>query len=212
MTIFETFRAHADSEKAAQMSAYMRYQFSFCGIPTPERKKLGRPFLKVIAAVDWNFIFSLWEQPEREFQYFACGVLEKCKATLIPADIPNLRRLAVTKSWWDTIDILDGIVGDIASQYREVNETLMAWSVDENFWLRRIAIDHQLARKDKTDTALLEQIIVNNLGQSEFFINKAIGWSLREYSKTNPGWVRSFIERHRDGLSPLSVREGSKYL
>jgi 3-methyladenine DNA glycosylase AlkD len=84
--------------------------------------------------------------------------------------------------------------------------------VDENIWLRRIAIDHQLARKDKTDTALLEQIIVNNLGQREFFINKAIGWSLREYSKTNPDWVRGFIEQHKDGLSPLSVREGSKYL
>ena len=89
---------------------------------------------------------------------------------------------------------------------------MLAWSVDDDLWLRRIAIDHQLLRKDQTDTALLEEIIVANLGQQEFFINKAIGWALRDYSKTDPGWVRAFIGRHRDGLAPLSVREASKYL
>jgi 3-methyladenine DNA glycosylase AlkD len=212
MTIYETFRAHADQEKAAQMSAYMRGQFPFLGIPTPERKKLSRSFIKTIekTVVNWDFIFSLWEQPEREFQYFACEVLDNSKPALTANDILNIRRLAVTKSWWDTIDGLDRIVGDIALRYPEVNETLLAWSVDENIWLRRIAIDHQLFRKEKTDTALLEKIIVNNLGQSEFFINKAIGWSLREYSKTNTAWVRAFIEKYRDKLAPLSVREGSK--
>ena len=89
---------------------------------------------------------------------------------------------------------------------------MLTWSVDDDLWLRRIAIDHQLLRKDQTDTALLEEIIVANLGQQEFFINKAIGWALRDYSKTDPGWVRAFIERHRDGLAPLSVREAGKYL
>jgi 3-methyladenine DNA glycosylase AlkD len=79
-------------------------------------------------------------------------------------------------------------------------------------WQDRIAIDHQIGRKDKTDTALLERIIVNSLGQSEFFINKAIGWSLREYSKTDPGWVRGFIGRHGGGMAALSVREAGKYL
>jgi 3-methyladenine DNA glycosylase AlkD len=89
---------------------------------------------------------------------------------------------------------------------------MLTWSVDDDLWLRRIAIDHQLLRKDQTDTALLEEIIVANLGQQEFFINKAIGWALRDYSKTDPGWVRAFIERHRDDLAPLSVREAGKYL
>jgi 3-methyladenine DNA glycosylase AlkD len=214
MNIFETLRSAADPEKAARMSAYMRGQFPFLGIPTPERKKLSRPFIKDIGktAVNWDFIFSLWEQPEREFQYFACEVLDNSKPALTPNDILNIRRLAVTKSWWDTIDGIDRIVGDIALRYPEVNETLLAWSADENIWLRRIAIDHQLLRKEKTDTALLEKIIARNLGQSEFFINKAIGWSLREYSKTNAAWVRAFIEKYRDKLAPLSVREGSKYL
>jgi len=88
----------------------------------------------------------------------------------------------------------------------------LAWSTDDNIWLRRVAIDHQLLRKQHTDTALLETIICNNLGQKEFFINKAIGWALRDYSKTNPEWVQGFIGRHRHEMAKLSLREASKYL
>jgi len=84
--------------------------------------------------------------------------------------------------------------------------------VDDNIWLRRVAIDHQLGFKEKTDTGLLAEIIKNNLNQKEFFINKAIGWSLRDFSKTNPDWVRTFIYAHKDDLSNLSIREGSKYV
>ncbi|MFC2715335.1 MAG: sugar phosphate nucleotidyltransferase [Kingella denitrificans] len=82
----------------------------------------------------------------------------------------------------------------------------------DNIWLRRVAIDHQLIRKQHTDTALLETIICNNLGQKEFFINKAIGWALRDYSKTNPAWVQGFIDRHRHKMAKLSLREAGKYL
>jgi 3-methyladenine DNA glycosylase AlkD len=214
MDIFDMFRLSADSGKAAQMSAYMRSQFPFLGIPTPERKKLSREFLKDKSrcALDWGFVFKGWEQPEREFQYLAIDYLSKLMPRLTADDIPKLRELAVTKSWWDTIDGLDVIIGDIALRFPQVNDTLAAWSTDDNFWLRRIAIDHQLRRKDKTDTDLLERVIVNSFGQTEFFVNKAIGWSLREYSKTNPDWVRDFIERHKDKLAPLSIREASKYI
>lgn len=82
----------------------------------------------------------------------------------------------------------------------------------DDFWLRGIAIDHQLMRKEKTNTELLTQILVNNLGSTEFFINKAIGWALREYSKTNPSWVRNFIDVHRENMSKLSISEASKYI
>jgi 3-methyladenine DNA glycosylase AlkD len=118
------------------------------------------------------------------------------------------------RNWqgWDTIDGLDRVVGNIALVYPEVNSILLEWSKDENLWLRRIAIDHQLIRKDKTDIELLEKILVNNLGQSEFFINKAIGWSLRDYSKTNPDWVRNFIKRYQNKLAPLSIKDASKYI
>ncbi len=212
MDIIKTLRTSANPEKAALMSAYMRGQFAFLGLPTPERKRLSRDFLKTQKSIDWPLIFELWEQPEREYQYLATDCLTKLKAQLSPDDIPNLRRLIITKSWWDTIDALDTIVGGIAMRYPEVNETLLKWSVDDNIWLRRTAIDHQLTRKDKTDTDLLERILENNLGSSEFFINKAIGWSLRDYSKTNPYWVRRFIEKNKAKMSPLSIREASKHL
>lgn len=89
---------------------------------------------------------------------------------------------------------------------------ILEWSTDEDFWIRRIAIDHQLCRKDKTNTQLLKEILVNNFGSSEFFINKAIGWSLRDYSKTNPEWVKNFVETYHDKMDKLSIREASKYL
>jgi 3-methyladenine DNA glycosylase AlkD len=212
MDIFETFRASANPEQAAKMSAYMRGQFDYLGIQTPMRRKLSREVIKAQKAVDWEFIFKFWEQPEREFQYLTIDCLDKLKSSLSPEDIPNLRRLITEKSWWDTVDGLDVIVGDIAQRNAEINDILLQWSTDGNIWLRRVAIDHQLLRKGNTDTELFEGILVNNFGQSEFFINKAIGWSLREYSKTNPDWVRGFIEKHREKLSPLSIKEASKYI
>jgi len=212
MDIFGILRAAADPEKAVSMKAYIRDQFDYLGIPTPIRRKLSRDFIKAQKAVDWTFISKCWEQPEREFQYLAVDCLDKLKSTLLPADVPKLQKLITTKSWWDTVDALDVVMSDIALRWPEVNDTLLKWSTGENIWLRRVAIDHQLLRKDKTDTALLERVIVNNFGGSEFFINKAIGWSLREFSKTDPEWVRAFIGKYKDKMSNLSIREGNKYL
>ncbi|EFK78902.1 DNA alkylation repair enzyme [Ligilactobacillus salivarius ACS-116-V-Col5a] len=89
---------------------------------------------------------------------------------------------------------------------------MLEWSVSDDIWFRRIAINHQRGRKDKTDTVLLEKILINNLNNNEFFINKAIGWALRDYSKTNTDWVKNFIAKYKPGLSTLSIREASKCL
>ena len=104
------------------------------------------------------------------------------------------------------------IIGGIALKYPGINNVLLEWSVDENIWLRRIAIDHQLLRKEKTNIELLKKIIENNFEQTDFFINKAIGWALRDYSKTNPEWVRNFIEKNKEKMAKLSIREASKYI
>ena len=111
-----------------------------------------------------------------------------------------------------TIDGLDRIVGNIAFEDDIINDLMLEWSKDKDFWVRRIAIDHQLCRKERTNTELLEKVIANNLGSNEFFINKAIGWSLRDYSKTNPEWVRTFIKKYRDKMDKLSIKEASKYI
>ena len=212
---FQNIKNNGDPEQAVKMSAYMRDQFAFSGIQAPKRKTLCKEYFKLKKkekTVDWEFINNCWKEPSREFQYIATDYLTLVQDRLTPADIIKIKRLAVEKSWWDTVDGLDMVAGHIAFRYPEVNDTLLEWSVDENIWLRRIAIDHQLTRKDKTNTELLEKIIVNNFGTTEFFINKAIGWSLRDYSKTNPDWVRDFILRYRDRLAPLSIKEASKYL
>ena len=214
MEIFEVFRANSNAEKAKQMSDYMRGQFCFLGLSSKQRRELSKDFLKGASkqSVDWSFVDLCWAQAEREFQYLAIDYLKKVSCLLSPKDLPKLKGLVINKAWWDTIDALDVVIGDVVLRYPQAEKIMLDWSIADNFWLRRIAIDHQLLRKDKTNTQLLEQVIVNNFGQKEFFINKAIGWSLRQYSKTNPDWVRNFIKKHKESLAPLSIREGSKYI
>ena len=212
--LVKELKAVANPDDAVAMKAYMKNKFEFLGVKTPVRRKLAKAFFKqgTDFVIDWNFINEAWNNPYRELQYTSLDYLEIRKKLLTPSDLPRLKKLAQTKSWWDTIDFLDRLVGSIIARFPETKATILSWSCDEDIWLRRLAIDHQLSRKEKTDTELLEKILANNLGQPEFFINKAIGWALRDYSKTNPDWVRDFIERHRAAMAALSIREGSKYL
>ena len=212
--LLENLKAVANPDDAGAMKAYTKNKFEFLGVKTPARRKLTKAFFKqhTDSVIDWNFINEAWKNPYRELQYTALDYLEIRKKLLTPSDLPRLKKQAQTKSWWDTIDFLDRLVGSIIARFPETKEIIVAWSCDEDIWLRRLAIDHQLLRKEKTDTKLLEKILVNNLGRTEFFINKAIGWALRDYSKTNPDWVKDFIERYRVEMAALSIREGSKYL
>ena len=212
--LVKELKAVANPDDVVAMKAYMKNKFEFLGVKTPARRKLTKAFFKqhTDSVIDWNFINEAWKNPYRELQYTALDYLEIRKKLLTPSDLPRLKKLAQTKSWWDTIDFLDRLVGSIIARFPETKEIILSWSCDKDFWLRRLAIDHQLLRKEETDTELLEKILVNNLGQTEFFINKAIGWALRDYSKTNPNWVKDFIERHQAEMAALSIREGSKYL
>ena len=212
--LLENLKAVANPDDAVAMKAYMKNKFEFLGVKTPARQKLAKTFFKqqTDPVIDWNFINEAWNNPYRELQYTALDYLESRKKLFTPSDLSHLKELAQTKSWWDTIDFLDRLVGSIIARFPETKEIILSWSCDEDIWLRRLAIDHQLLRKEETDTELLEKILVNNLGQTEFFINKAIGWALRDYSKTNPDWVKDFIERHRVEMAALSIREGSKYI
>lgn len=214
MILSEVLTAAANPEKALQMEKYMRNQFSFLGIPAPERKKIFREFIQSIdhTPIDWDFVHDCWHDKPREYQYIAIDYLIKFKKKLTINDIPVLKQLITTHSWWDSVDGLDELIGHLAYQTPEVEAMMLDWSQDENFWIRRVAINHQLLRKDKTNTELLAQIICNNFNDKEFFINKAIGWSLRDYSKANPTWVREFIETHKEQMAPLSIRDASKYL
>ena len=134
------------------------------------------------------------------------------KQYLIFDDIDKIKGYILAKSWWDTIDFLCKVIGDIGLHDTRVKPLMLEWSLDDNVWVKRTAIEHQLTYKDKTDKDLLSQIIVNSFGTDEFFINKAIGWALREYSKTDAAWVKGFIDSHKGEMSNLSIKEGCKYI
>lgn len=205
-----------DPPTAAQMAAYMRDQFEFLGIKTPKRRQLCREIFAKAATtgeISWEFVTFCWQKPQREFQYIACDYLVKMKKYLTLADLSKLQELVETKSWWDTVDTLVKLFTELYLRYpTEMTQVLLSWSVAENFWCRRIALEVQLLLKERTDPELLAKVIQNNLGSTEFFINKAIGWALRDYSKTAPDWVKDFITTNQAKLNPLSIREGSKYL
>ena len=212
--IFTEFKKLKNDKKAIEMSAYMKNQFAFLGIFASQRKEIENKIFKSVAKenIDFKFTDKCYKNKYREFQYASVDYLNFKKEYLNISHIEILKNYILTKSWWDTIDHLDKIVGDIALRDKKVNKILLNWSLDENIWIRRVAIDHQILRKEKTNIELLEQIIINNFNQKEFFINKAIGWSLRDYSKTNPKWVRDFIKRHKNSMNNLSIREASKYI
>ncbi len=214
-TIKKLFETHSNPERAISMSKYMKDQFSFYGITAPDRKNLYKDFLKTEkkqGTLDWAFLEQCYADDHREFQYLAYEYLLAMKKQLSFEDISFVKALVMKKSWWDTVDFLAQVVGNIALKDSRVDELMLAWSQKENIWVRRVSILYQLRFKEKTKTTQLEQILLNCLGTNEFFINKAIGWALREYSKTNPDWVRDFLEKYQEQMANLSIREASKYL
>ena len=209
------FENREDKENALAMAKYMRNKFKFYGLPTPKRKEIYKSFLKdekKNKIIDWDFLDKCYEDEHREFQYLVCDYLNAMIKYLTYEDIFKIKKYLKSKQWWDTIDFLDKVIGKIGLRDNRVDDLMLKWSKDEDFWIRRLAIDHQLCRKEKTNIELLEQIIVNNFVSDEFFINKAIGWSLRDYSKTNPDWVRNFISKYKDKMDKLSIKEASKYI
>ena len=203
-----------DDKQSKKMSAYMQNKFMFLGIPKPKLKELTKPYLNESKKYDfdWSFIDICWEKEYREAQYTAIDYLKLNIKKLTDKDLDKLKELIVTKSWWETVDSIDAMIGSIVLKHPELQNEMLNWSVSDNIWIKRVAINFQQEYKDKTNTELLEKIICNNFGSNEFFINKAIGWSLRDYSKINPEWVNCFIEQYKEKMDKLSIKEASKYL
>lgn len=214
-TILDALQTVADPKKAPQMKAYMRNQFEFLGVQSPAQGKVNSLYLPIHNSadeLDWEFIDACWANPYRELQYLALSYLRRNEHLLEVSHIQKIHKLITEKSWWDTVDSIVHLVGVLVRKHPELKRLMIVWSLDENLWVRRTAIEHQLAMKNETDTELMETILTNNFGSKEFFINKAIGWALRDYSKTNPAWVREFLENHRSQMASLSIREGEKYV
>jgi len=215
--LVDVFAAAADPERAVAMRAYMREQFPFLGIPSPQRRALAREVLAGLArptAEDLRRVaLACWERPEREYQYFACDLLRRHARLLSPGFLGVAWTLVSTKSWWDTVDALAAhVVGSLVARFPALALDMDEWVRDEDMWIARTAILHQLRFGPSTDADRLFGYCRARADHKDFFIRKAIGWALREYAKTAPDAVRSFVADHRSELSPLSVREALKNL
>lgn len=209
------FEQKANRDNAQHMVKYMRNQFIFYGLKTPQRKEVYHDFLKDEKRrkqIDWALLDQAWQDEHREMQYFVYDYLLAMKKYVSYDDLFKIEKFVRTKQWWDTIDALMKVYGYVGLRDARVNNLMLKWSIDPDKWVRRVAIEHQLLRKERMNTELLAKIIENNFDSEEFFINKAIGWALRDYSKTNPEWVKRFIEENHAHLAKLSISEGSKYL
>jgi 3-methyladenine DNA glycosylase AlkD len=213
--IIEKFKANRNEELAGPMTAYLKNHFPFLGIKSPLRKDLLKEQFVEYSLPElgqfFDEVWKLYSLPEREYQYAAIALIEKMKKHLTTDDFSTLLQLIETKSWWDSVDsIAPHFVGHIVKLDRDYGKKIMLeWSLSDNMWTNRSAILHQLKFKQQTDTELLFHIIKQHSDSKEFFIQKAIGWALREYAKTNPDLVKVFVEEHP--LKPLSKREAFKH-
>ncbi|WP_077618011.1 DNA alkylation repair protein [Bacillus sinesaloumensis] len=214
--IVALFEENRNQENAVPMQKYMKNKFAFLGIKTPLRRQLTSSFYKETGilkqGINLEFVTQLWEMDEREYQYAAQDYLVKSIKKISKDHLPFIENLITTKSWWDTVDVLaPHLVGKIAKETPSViEESIEKWAKSDNLWLKRSSILFQLKYKEETKEAILYKYIIANAESKEFFIQKAIGWALREYSKTNPSSVRDFI--NETPLPKLSIREGSKYI
>lgn len=209
----KNFEKRANEDNAIQMAKYLRNQFVFYGLKSPARRDAYHQILKdEKKQIDWDLLDQAWNDKHREMQYFVCDYLLAMEKYVSYDDLFKIEHYVRTKQWWDTIDSLMKLYGYVGLKDQRVDQLMLDWSKDPDKWVRRVAIEHQLLRKDRINTALLSQILENNLESDEFFINKAIGWALRDYSKTNPEWLSDFIDGNYNHLAKLSITEGSKYL
>ncbi len=210
------FEQASNLDAAVKMAQYMRNLFPFYGISKPKRAMIMKPILKQLVAVSTPENYEaitreLWNKPQREFQYVSIEYLEKVeKLWRRQSTLELFENMIVTKSWWDSVDtIASHCVGKYFRTWPQDVETIIQrWNTHENMWLNRTAIIFQLSYKSHTDTALLAHVIDTHSRSKEFFIQKAIGWALRQYAYTDADYVRTFVETHT--LAPLSKREALK--
>jgi 3-methyladenine DNA glycosylase AlkD len=211
--IKDAFYALENPEDARWMRQYMRNKYLFIGIKKPEQALVFKDIYKKYGkAEDWYEVSSeLFAMPEREFQYVAMAYLLKAKNSW-DSRVPLLvHRWVDENSWWDVVDVLGPKVLGLYFQSfpQERSEWISLWMKSPNFWHQRLCILFQLDYKKNTDVTLLSTIILSLNTSKEFFIQKAIGWSLRQYARTDPEWVLDFVDNHP--LMPLSKREALKH-
>ncbi|TDN92909.1 DNA alkylation repair protein [Microbacterium sp. BK668] len=207
-------RAAADPERARAQQAYMKSAMPFHGVALPEVRRLTSAAAKgttdaayLLAAAD-----ELWDgASHREERYAAMALIALNPLRADPAVLPRVEHMVRTGRWWDiTDDVAHRMAEALDARPRDTADLVRRWAVDEDLWIRRVAIISQLDRRDRLDETLLADAIEPNTADGEFFIRKAIGWALRQHARVAPDWVRRFVAGH--DLSPLTVREALKHI
>lgn len=214
--IISIFEEAGNAKIAQEQSAYMKYKYPYFGIKTPYRRDLQKPFLMKANLPEkseaFELVKNLWEEPQRELHYFAQEFFAKYMKQLETENLELIEWLIVRNSWWDTIDFL--ATKPLAEYFKkfpkERKNAVDRWLTSDNIWLQRSAILFQLKYKKETDLELLTYVILELADSKEFFIKKAIGWILREYSKTDEKWVVEFVKNNE--LQPLSQREAVRLI
>ncbi|CUR58784.1 conserved hypothetical protein [metagenome] len=215
-----------DPVRAAQQQAYMKSELPFVGLSAPQLRALLRPLLVEERFVDrgsWEAaVLELWDDATHREERYAALALVRHRAYqqwLDPDLLPVLEHLVRTGAWWDVVDeVAAHPVGQVLLDHRPaVTPVMDVWAVDdESLWIRRTAVLAQLRHQERTDTELLDRVLVANLDDTtfgrEFFVRKAVGWALRQHARTDAAWVRTFVQTHADRLSGLSRREALKHL
>lgn len=208
----------ADREKAEGMQRYMKTDMPFYGVQKPGRTPLLKHVVASYPPSTWSeyqqLVLALWNLPHREEKYIAQGVALAHRQFLVPRSLPLYRTFIVEGAWWDFVDeAATHMVRQLALDHPgETWPEVDRWIDDDDMWLRRSAIICQVGAKDRTDTDRLFSFCERRSFEKEFFIRKAIGWALREYSKTDPTAVAAFVTEHRAQLAPLSFREATKHI
>ncbi|MBU5437366.1 DNA alkylation repair protein [Tissierella sp. MSJ-40] len=213
--IYKTLKENTNIDNARKMEAYMKNLFPFMGINMPMRKSLTKKYMKQSKEIDikslLSIMYELYDCEEREFQYVAIDLLGENYIRFSYEDFKMLYLLINKKPWWDSIDALRKQMALWVKNNLQYFDEIMTTLLDSSsFWNRRIALNIQLLWKNDTNTEWLKKAILQNIDDEEFFIQKAIGWALRDYSKTNAEWVKELLNTY--SFSNLAYKEGSKYL
>lgn len=216
-SIFHDFKAVSNTTLAIPMEKYMKNKFVFLGIKTEQRRTIFKTkYLVHEIEIKSNFRNIAWElfnMKEREFHICAIDLLVKeFKKNYTIEDIYLIEKLIITNSWWDSVDtIAKYLLGGYLKQFpSETFNVIERFSNSNNMWLNRSALLFQLSYKEKTNFELLKSECEKHKHSNEFFIQKAIGWALRDYSRFNPIGVKNFVLS--TNLKPLSSREALRLL
>jgi 3-methyladenine DNA glycosylase AlkD len=211
-------REAADPGRAPKMQAYMKSAMPYLGVTVPEMRRITRAAVRerplgTVATLEAT-AGTLWRQAtHREERYAATAITAVRLARGQLALLPLYREMIVTGAWWDHVDEVANRIGDLLASHTAAMEPVVrSWSEEPDRWLRRVSIIAQLGAKAGTDVDLLTDVVDANATERDFFICKGIGWALREYAKTDPGWVLAFVTARADRLSPLSRREALKHI